>query len=50
MNLGNFLAQLQRRNDYKVAAAYAVVGWLLLPIATPSFTKIVASLAPRGMP
>ena len=30
MNLGNFFAELQRRNVYKVAVAYAVVAWLLI--------------------
>jgi len=30
-NLGKFFAELKRRNVYKVAVAYAVVGWLLEP-------------------
>src|SRR5262249_30583638 len=30
----NLLAELKRRNVYKVAVAYAVVGWLLIQIAT----------------
>src|SRR5712692_9026058 len=30
MTLGNFFAELKRRNVYKVAVAYAVVAWLLL--------------------
>jgi hypothetical protein len=29
MNLGNFFAELKRRNVYKVAIAYAVAGWAL---------------------
>src|SRR5712692_10332003 len=29
MNLGNFLAELKRRNVYKVAIAYIVGGWAL---------------------
>src|SRR5260370_27575201 len=29
MNLGNFLAELKRRNVYKVAVAYIVGGWAL---------------------
>ena len=29
MNLSNFLAELKRRNVYKVAVAYAVAGWAL---------------------
>jgi len=34
MKDGNFLAELKRRNVYKVAVAYAVVGWLLVQVAT----------------
>ena len=30
----SFFAELKRRNVYKVAAAYAVVGWLLVQVAT----------------
>ena len=37
MNLRNFFAELKRRNVYKVAVAYAVVGWLLTQIATQVF-------------
>src|SRR5438874_3548111 len=37
MNLHNFLAELKRRNVYKVAISYAVVGWLLIQIATQVF-------------
>ena len=40
MNPRDFFAELQRRNVYKVAVAYAVVGWLLLQgasIVLPSF-------------
>src|SRR5438094_3047947 len=37
MNLSNFLAELKRRNVYKVAVAYAIVGWLLVQIATQVF-------------
>jgi hypothetical protein len=33
----NFLAELKRRNIYKVAAAYAVVAWLLIQVATQVF-------------
>jgi len=33
----NFLAELKRRNVYKVALAYAAVGWLLIQIATTTF-------------
>src|SRR5476651_1763490 len=37
MNSRNFFAELKRRNVYKVAVAYAVVGWLLVQIATQVF-------------
>src|SRR5437588_12034491 len=37
MNLRNFFAELKRRNVYKVAVAYAVVGWLLIQVATQVF-------------
>jgi TolB-like protein len=33
----NFFAELKRRNVYKVAIAYAVVGWLLVQVATQVF-------------
>jgi TolB-like protein/Tfp pilus assembly protein PilF len=34
MNVTNFFGELKRRNVYKVAVAYAVVGWLLIQVAT----------------
>src|SRR4051812_24971222 len=34
MNFGDFLAELKRRNVYKVAVAYGVVGWLVVQVAT----------------
>jgi TolB-like protein/Tfp pilus assembly protein PilF len=38
MNEGHsFFAELKRRNVYKVAVAYAVVGWLIAQIATQIF-------------
>src|SRR5437867_6662647 len=37
MDLGNFFAELKRRNVYKVAIAYGVVAWLLIQIATQVF-------------
>src|SRR6202040_1793788 len=37
MKSGNFFAELKRRNVYKVAVAYAVVGWLLVQVATQVF-------------
>jgi len=32
MNQRNFFSELKRRNIYKVAIAYATVGWLLAKI------------------
>ncbi|MEP6586826.1 MAG: hypothetical protein ABJB70_08885 [Candidatus Udaeobacter sp.] len=37
MNPLNFFAELKRRNVYKVAVAYAIVGWLSIQIATQVF-------------
>ena len=37
MKLGSFFAELKRRNVYKVAVAYAVVGWLAVQVATQVF-------------
>ena len=37
MKLTNFFAELKRRKVYRVAIAYAVVGWLLIQIATQVF-------------
>src|SRR5438876_1098091 len=37
MKIGNFFAELKRRNVYKVAIAYAIVAWLLMQIATQVF-------------
>ena len=37
MNSHNFFAELKRRNVYKVAVAYAVIGWLLIQVATQVF-------------
>ena len=37
MNPRNFLAELKRRNVYKVGAAYIVVAWLLIQVATQVF-------------
>src|SRR5882672_8392343 len=30
--MGNFFAELKRRNVYKVAVAYGVVGWLVIQV------------------
>jgi len=35
--MNNFFAELKRRNVYKVAVAYAVVGWLLVQVTTQIF-------------
>jgi TolB-like protein len=37
MKIDNFFGELKRRNVYKVAVAYAVVGWLLIQVATQVF-------------
>src|SRR6266481_362420 len=37
MKIGNFLAELKRRNVYKVAVAYLVVAWLLIQAASIFF-------------
>src|SRR5256714_5555429 len=37
MDPKNFFSELKRRNVYKVAVAYAIVGWLLVQIATQVF-------------
>ncbi|HEV3244020.1 MAG TPA: tetratricopeptide repeat protein [Chthoniobacterales bacterium] len=34
MKIDNFFAELKRRNVYKVAVAYAIVGWLLVQAAS----------------
>ena len=59
MSSRNFFTELKRRNVYKVAAAYAVVGWLLVQVATqvfpffevPSWTvRLVVLLIAIGFP
>ena len=37
VNPGKFFGELKRRNVYKIAVAYAVVGWLLVQVATQVF-------------
>ena len=37
MKTGDLLSELKRRNVYKVAVAYAIVGWLSIQIATQVF-------------
>src|SRR6266403_1543856 len=59
MNQGNFFGELKRRNVYKVAVAYAIVGWLLIQIATQVFpfleiptwvVRLVIALVAIGFP
>src|SRR5215510_3778944 len=59
MNPENFFTELKRRNVYKVAVAYAVVGWLLIQIATQVFpfleipnwiVRLVIALVAIGFP
>src|SRR5947199_6242565 len=35
--MNNFFTEIKRRNVYKVAVAYAVIGWLLVQVATQVF-------------
>src|SRR3989442_3583427 len=37
MKIDNLFAELKRRNVYKVAVAYGVVGWLLMQVASQIF-------------
>jgi TolB-like protein/Flp pilus assembly protein TadD len=55
----NFFEELKRRNVYKVAVAYAIVGWLLVQIATQVFpfleipnwvVRLVIVLVAAGFP
>ena len=59
MSERNFFAELKRRNVYKVAAAYAVVAWLLIQLASilfPTFEappwvmKVFVALVVLGFP
>jgi len=59
MELRNLFAELKRRNVYKVAVAYAIVGWLLVQIATQVFpfleiptwvVRLVIVLVAAGFP
>jgi TolB-like protein/Flp pilus assembly protein TadD len=58
-DLKKFFAELKRRNVYKVAVAYAIVGWLLVQIATQVFpfleiptwvVRLVIVLVAAGFP
>jgi TolB-like protein/Flp pilus assembly protein TadD len=57
--VSNFFSELKRRNVFRVAAAYAVVGWLLIQVATSTFPvleipnwaiKLVIALVLLGFP
>jgi TolB-like protein/Tfp pilus assembly protein PilF len=37
MDLKNFFSELRRRNVYRVAAVYAIVGWLIIQVAASIF-------------
>ena len=59
MKSGNFFGELRRRNVYKVAVAYAIVGWLLVQVATQVFpfleipswvVRLVIALVVIGFP
>src|SRR5881398_1706440 len=55
----SFFSELKRRNVYKVAVAYAIVGWLLVQVATQVFpfleipnwvVRLVIALVVIGFP
>src|SRR4029077_3297389 len=59
MKINNFFSELRRRNVYKVAVAYAVVGWLVIQVASivfptfdapPAAMKILMVLLAIGFP
>lgn len=59
MKIDNFFAEVKRRNVYKVAVAYAIVGWLLVQVATQVFpfleiptwvVRLVIVLVAAGFP
>jgi TolB-like protein/cytochrome c-type biogenesis protein CcmH/NrfG len=59
MNPKSFFGELKRRNVYKAAVAYAIVGWLLVQIATQVFpfleipnwiVRLVIALIALGFP
>src|SRR6478672_1347947 len=37
MEPGKFFRELRRRNIFRVAAAYGIVGWLIIQVATSTF-------------
>src|SRR5437660_10603886 len=59
MNPKAFFGELKRRNVYKVAVTYAIVGWLLVQVATQVFpfleipnwvVRLVIVLVAAGFP
>jgi TolB-like protein/Tfp pilus assembly protein PilF len=59
MKIDNFFAELKRRNVYKVAAAYAVVAWVLVQAASilfptfeapPWIMKVFVAIVALGFP
>jgi adenylate cyclase len=59
VKIENFFSELKRRNVYKVAVAYAIVGWLLVQVATQVFpfleipnwvVRLVIALVAIGFP
>src|SRR4029077_14527121 len=46
VRIDNFFAELKRRNVYKVAVAYAVVGWLVIEVTA---TIVTALHLPAGL-
>src|SRR3982750_1877082 len=55
----SFFSELKRRNVYKVAFAYAIVGWLLVQVATQVFpfleipnwvVRLIIALVAIGFP
>jgi len=38
--MGNFLAELKRRNVFKVATIYVVISWLLLQVVSVVFPVV----------
>jgi hypothetical protein len=45
MNPRNFFAELKRRNVYKVAIAYAIIGWLVMQVGNFARSKKSLSAA-----
>jgi len=59
VNIGSFFAELKRRHVYKVGAAYAVAGWLVVQIVTQVFPifevsavaqRIIVLIVVAGLP